>query len=201
MWVGFLYLLKRSKAFANSIDRMIGLLLLSWSNYLTNAFESIVRFNKKIYKAARSVVMSDNYIFFKNIDKPYLENKVNINSVRSAEPAWLYDPEHHFFVEWATTAGSTRRLPILSLEIVDESVIYDLTDFIELIRVYSNGSTPSIAHLVNAWALSSELVLNPDLGFTVRYMTDTADTFEVPFNNMALTPTEENYESDLEKVD
>ena len=184
---------------------MSALWLLSWSNYMTNAFESLINFNRKIYKAVRSVFVGDNYIFFKGIDKPYLENKVNINSARSAEPAWLYDPEHHFFVEWATTAGSTRRLPILSLEIVDERVVYDLTDFIELIRVYSNGSSPSIAHLVNAWALSSELVLNPDLGFTVRYMTDTADTFEVPFNNMSLTPTEEVYEDDkddeLKKVD
>ena len=180
---------------------MSALWLLSWSNYLTNTVESLINFNKKIYRAVRSVFVSENYIFFKNIDKPYLENKVNINSVRSADPAWLYDPEHHFFVEWATTAGSTRRLPILSLEIVDESVIYDLTDFIELIRVYSNGATPSIAHLVNAWSLSSELVLNPELGYTVRYMTDTADTFEVPFNNMSLTPTQESYESDLEKID
>lgn len=174
--------------------------LLSWSNYLTNAFESLGKLNKKIYKAVRSVFVADNYIFFKKIDKPYLENKVNINSVRSAEPAWLYDPEHHFFVEWATTAGSTRRLPILSLEIVDESVVYDLTDFIELIRVYSNGAAPSIAHLVNAWSLSSELVLNPELGYTVRYMTDTADTFEVPYNNMSTTPTAED-EDDNDKVD
>ena len=174
--------------------------LLSWSNYLTNTFDSLARFNKKIYKAARSILVSENYIFFKNVNTPYLENKVNINSVRSAEPAWLYDPEHKFFVEWATTDGSTRRLPVLSLEIVDESVVYDLTDFIELIRVYSNGSTPSPAHLVNAWSLSSELVLNPELGYKVRYMTDTADTFEVPYNNMSLTPTQENYD-DNDKVD
>jgi hypothetical protein len=178
---------------------MVGLWLLSWSNYFTNAFESFSRLNKKIYRAVRSVLVSDNYIFFKGIDKPYLENKVNINSVRSAEPAWLYDPEHHFFVEWATTGGTTRRLPILSLEIVDENVVYDLTDFIELIRVYSNGSTPSIAHLVNAWSLSSELVLNPELGYKVRYMTDTADTFEVPYNKMPLSPTDED--DDNEKVD
>jgi len=169
-------------------------------NCLLNFVENTILFSRKVYKAIRSVYMPTNYIFFANVNTPYLENKVNIHSPRSALPLWQYSPDTRKFTAWDThTSLFSHVLPVLSIEILEnDKVMYDLTDFIETIRVYNTQSSPSLGHILHAWILSSELVLDPNRNFMIRYVTDDADTFTVSFNTLG---QESDPDVDLKKTD
>ena len=151
-----------------------------------NFIENTILFSRKIYKAIQSVYVPTNYIFFANVNTPYIENKVNLYSPRSATPIWVYSPDTRKFTAWGDSdALFSHALPVLSIEILEnDEVMYDLTDFIETIRVYNTQKSPSLTHIIYAWVLSSELILDPHRIFTIRYMTDTAETYIESFNNI-----------------
>ena len=158
---------------------------LSSYNFLTECLENFTFFTRKVYKAVQSVFIPENYIFFRGIDMPYLDSKVNIKYSRSATPVWSYNPDTNAFKAWGTTGSFPHSLPILSLEILEgQQVIHDLTDFIERVRVFNSMNSPDVKHLVHAWILSSELVLDYERGLKIRYINDQADTLLVPLNGV-----------------
>ena len=162
------------------------LTLLCMCNRVMNFIENTILFSRRVYKAIQGVYVPTNYIFFANVNTPYAENKANFYSPRSAAPIWLYSPDTHRFTAWGDSDTLfSHALPVLSIEILeDDEVMYDLTDFIETIRVYNTQKSPSLTHIIHAWVLSSELVLDPHRNFTIRYMTDTAETHTESFNNV-----------------
>jgi hypothetical protein len=64
-------------------------------------------------------------------------------------------------------------LPVLSLTITQkdsQEVLYDLTDFIENLRIFHiNGIIPAVAHIISIWQIHSSVTL--DSGFhNVKYV-------------------------------
>jgi hypothetical protein len=109
-----------------------------------------------------------NYVFFKGNPAPYRAGSVNEAASGSTEVAWYYNADKHVFLDAADDEFERPApLPVLSVEIVlDGQTFYDLTDFVETVRVYSEeGRAPSIQHLIGAWGLSSGIVLDHTRGF------------------------------------
>jgi hypothetical protein len=160
--------------------------LLSAYNSATKVTESTISAVQKIYRALYGAFIPDSYIFFHDIVEAYPEERINTAASTSAIPLWRYLSETKQFVAWSVTsleaAQMSHSLPILSMDIYEgDETVYDLTDFIEKIRVYNDTMqpiSPSVAHIVSAWSLSSGIVLNPAREFKIRYMTPDADTVE-----------------------
>ena len=90
------------------------------------------------------------------------------------------------------------------MEILEEdSVMYDLTDFIGDIKVHTSGAVvfPSIAHILGAWSLSSGIILDATREFNVRiididgstvlFPTDSYEYFEALDNELESEVIEE----------
>ena len=66
------------------------------------------------------------------------------------------------------------------MEILEnERVIFDLTDFLEKLKIYGN-TMPSVEHIVGAWQVSSGIVLDVTSPYVVRHITEDADTILTP---------------------
>ena len=164
------------------------LLALGLYNRLNNGLADLVVTFNTLYRGICNIYKEKVYILFEKIGAPYLLENVNIGSPSSAYPQWYYDPSNHAFVHWAlgssvkgiiATTSTIHKLPILSMEILDnDRIIHDLTDFIDKIDVYSTEQehSPCIAHLIGAWSLSSEIVLDTTRLFKVRFMNSSGST-------------------------
>lgn len=161
--------------------RMFGMI----SNIITGLFESCVRF----WGSLEEAFSPREYIFFDFNPAPYLYRSVKERATVSATPQWLYDRDTKMFTQYdienSGKGGTMSKLPILSLEIIyKDKVEYDLTDFIDYIRVRSIGSDtkagPSIPHILGAWSLKSGIVLDSIRGFEIRLIDDMANTIEMP---------------------
>lgn len=161
---------------------------LSVYNSVTKVTESTISVVQKIYRALYGAFIPDSFIFFDGVVYPYPEAVINPTASTSATPVWRYLAETKQFVAWSLhgsleTAQMSHSLPILSMDIYEgDNTVYDLTDFTEKIRVYNDSMTPlspSVAHIVSAWTLSSGVVLDPSRDFKIRYMTQEAETVEV----------------------
>jgi hypothetical protein len=164
------------------------LVLVELYNRLDNTYNSFKRFFKTLYGGIRNAFVEKNYYLFENISYPFLTSSVNISASSSAIPDWYYIPSRKAFLKWENNRtlsslleSKPLALPVLSMEILDKSaVVYDLTDFIEGLQVYSNDATllPSIAHILGAWSLSSGIILDVKRGFTARMINTDANTVE-----------------------
>jgi hypothetical protein len=161
---------------------------LSWFNTLEKAYEAARDWVTYVYTGAEQIFGPQTYIFFQGITSPYREVMVNPAASGSAPPEWKYDAKNHTFLEYGAATEvqqKSHRLPILSLEIVQkDKVIYDLTDFLDTVRVYASGEkAPSTQHIIGAWGLSSGIILNRTRGYEARMITNQAATFGVPIRS------------------
>ena len=154
-------------------------------NSFTHGVDNCISLVKRTYGALCDMCYPPTYLFFPGNEVPYQYRLVNVDAAGSAKPEWSYVPETNQFVEWpfldAADTKLSDPLPILSMEIIDaeERVLYDLTDFIEKVKVYTDkfyGASPCIAHIIGAWALSSGVVLDHVLDLKVRFINTSADT-------------------------
>ena len=164
------------------------LMALGLYNRLNNTLSDLTTAFITLYRGVRDIYREKVYILFEKIGTPYLLANVNVGSPSSAYPQWYYDPSTHAFVHWAlgssvkdiiATTNTIHKLPILSMEILDnDRVVHDLTDFIDEIDVYSTEQehSPCIAHIIGAWSLSSEIVLDTTRFFKVRFTNSSGST-------------------------
>lgn len=160
---------------------------LSQYNSIITFTNNIGQIYKKLSMALKSIYTPESYIFFDGMAHPFLEKRVNVTSLKSAVPQWRYIADQYQFFEWGSdgptnieNSVTSYSLPILSMEILDgNEVVYDLTEYINNIRVYKStdgGYSPCIEHILGAWTLYSERVLNPNRNFYVRYIDNDAET-------------------------
>jgi len=171
------------------------LFLLGLYNYLDGAFSEVSKFATKLYRGVKETFSPKIYYLFECLPAAYLTTSVNIAASSSAVPDWYYLAETKTFVEWEhfTPISSLMRinslqLPVLSMEIVEEgAVVYDLTEFIENIKIHTLGDEffPSIAHILAAWSISSGIVLDNTREFTIRMIDTQANTIEAAPNSYA----------------
>jgi hypothetical protein len=171
--------------------------LLSTYNYAANTLGATKKFATKLLNALYTLFNPETYIFFDRVSHAYPALKVNPYASTSAIPMWTYNSDTHEFFEWPMVASSQAgdQLPLLSMEIVEDgNIAYDLTDFIETIRVYNacgEVCAPYICHIIGAWTLSSGIVLDPYKNFTVHLITNDGDSQRVNLNDMIVSYTEQ----------
>ena len=95
------------------------------------------------------------------------------------EPYMLYDIKERVFIPWISSRSiddilNTEKqisLPVLSLTInYAEEIIYDLTEFIENMRVFHiNGVNPAVAHIISIWQIHSGVILDDGI-YNVHYI-------------------------------
>jgi len=121
------------------------------------------------------------YYFLYGYETPFKSTAVNIHASTSAPVEYKYNADIKQFNDLSEYT-LTRYLPLLSLDIVrDDSVVYDLTDFIESMTVTSDVSDfrfPSVAQIVAAWAIGSQVVFDKNIDFKARCMSDMGERYE-----------------------
>jgi hypothetical protein len=171
--------------------------LLSTYNYAANTLATATKFATKLFNAIHGVFSSETYIFFDKVTHAYPALKVNPYASTSAIPMWTYNSDTHEFFEWPMVASSQAgdQLPLLSMEIAEDgNIVYDLTDFIETVRVYNacgKVCAPYISHIIGAWTLSSGIVLDPSKNFVVHLITNDGDGHTLGLNDVTVSYTEE----------
>jgi hypothetical protein len=136
----------------------------------------------KILTGVLTAFDKHEYYFMQGYVVPYLRTSVNEYASSSAKVEWIYTVEDKQFTAYGQQGlpvGAS--LPILSLEIVrDDSVAYDLTDFVETMVVIRSDdaapSFPSISQIVQAWVLHSKIVFDVRIEFAARVITTNGDT-------------------------
>jgi hypothetical protein len=171
------------------------LFLLGVYNYVDNALSDLKTFVKKLYRGVKDTFAPKVYYLFECLPAPYLTNSVNISASSSAVPDWYYLADTNTFVEWEHAESlsnlmrvNSLQLPVLSMEIVEgDAVVYDLTEFIENVKIHTLGDEffPSVAHILGAWSISSGIVLDTTRGFLVRMIDTQANMIETTPDNYA----------------
>lgn len=133
-----------------------------------------------MFRACCAVFEDKTYIIFEHDAHPYEAATVQHWASGSAVPRWLYNATRKDFLAWGDSSETkSYALPWLSLEIIGgQQVHYDLTDFIEGIRVRCAGEQrqyPTLPEVLGAWTKSSGIVLHPTR-FTARLITEEGDT-------------------------
>lgn len=192
-----------------SLDDMIGRIpgrALAWAaisyNYAMRTYAKCVQFWKNLVKAYSVVARPHYYVFFEGAPHTaYSIHDVVCWATGAAAPEVVYCADSKVFVPWIPgglanistflSENAGRSLSFLSMEIVDpktDRVIYDLTDFIEEMKVIEIEGLPgpNINHIIAAWTLSSGIV--PDFSkYMVRYVDMNGDVYptEVPIGETA----------------
>ena len=176
------------------IERIPGR-FLAWAaiayNYTTTAYQNAKQFLTNLKKAYSILARPHYYVFFEGSSAPYSIYDVVCWASGSAAPDMLYWADSKVFMPWVPgglaniptflAENASSALPILSLEIVEpktERVIYDLTEFIEGMRMIELAGlpVPTIQHIISAWTLSSGVV--PDFTkYVLRYVDTNGDTY------------------------
>ena len=143
-----------------------------------------------IANAVTGTFKEKQYVLFSGTSVLYDLEQVHPWATGSATPRWIYNPKGKVLMEWnnsleATVGNANAQrvtLPVLSVEIVptegDGPVQYDLTEFLEPLRLYcGEGNDPnlSVADLVVLWTASSGVVVDP-YQFSARVMDTNAET-------------------------
>lgn len=167
------------------------LFAIRWYGYLSEVASKGVDLGTEILSAVTGVFQPRFYVLFGSRAGIYPVNTVNTTATRGATPTWIYCPTEHLLCEWAGDVNSSvhtlyriiNPLPILSLELVDteaKRVEYDLTDFVEKVRVQTTrrlddsvGSEVSVSDILDIWSVHSSIV--PSSTLKVRVMTTSAE--------------------------
>ena len=144
----------------------------------SDLYERAVTVSKKVYDAVVSAFQPCFWVFFKDTHAPYSFQTLSLSAPGSLQPNWIYDSTNLRFIPviygelpsvTMVRTDSRKRLPILSLEVrsknsVSSKCIYDLTDFIEKVRVCYvknvNYGSPTVAQVIGAWSISSGVILD-----------------------------------------
>lgn len=149
-------------------------------------------FFRKVYRVF-SEDSEPTYVFFENIMHPYNASCLNISHPESALPDWYYKPHENVFLQWTFSAKMNSpflrlRSTILSMEILEnERVVFDLTDFLEKMKIYGRFM-PSVEHIIGAWYISSGIVLDTTTPYVVRHITENAETVLTPLQYVQPAP-------------
>jgi len=161
--------------------------LLFVFNSLSTSYTSVAEYVKKIRMVYEELSRPEYYIFFKNSAYPYRLSNTHAWATGSAVPEFVYWADSKIFMPWVSNDvyhvapwenGNT--LPMLSLDLVntsDDTVAYDLTDFIEGVR-YVGESIPTLNQVIAVWTLVSNVV--PNLAeMKIRYVNEDGETIVI----------------------
>ena len=157
-------------------------------------FQAVTTAISKVAQGIQSAFHERVYIFLEGYSAPFPEHAVNLFASSSAALDFYYNADKKQF---STGAGTSRRLPALSLEIVRDGVVaFDLTDFIEKVTVVTEEEFPSVSQIVHAWMIDSHVILSRTCEFVARIVSEDGSTHECSVRNEldmaeAMSETEE----------
>lgn len=151
--------------------------IIRFINTVLNIAQNSLTITKKIGTAVVKTFKPDIYIFFKGNMIPYHINDILHEGNGIAPIEWTYDANSYMFVNSKIDVLNTKTtLPWLSAEIkLNESVLYDLTDFINSIK-YSGVYNPSLYHILSVWTIETGVVLDKKIAFTFETINEDGDT-------------------------
>jgi hypothetical protein len=144
-------------------------------SYVCKSVSSLFTKVNKIYEYICTPVL---YGFYHGYDQPVPYRVTNVS-----KPYLFYDTERKIFFSDYNTIDTIYSLPLLSIEILDinNSILYDLTNFIEDIR-FAGTTAPSISSIIMVWSTLNSIYLNPKF-HEVRYIDAMGDIHESDFFN------------------
>ena len=189
---------------------MWALWILSIFHTLSCLYDRLCTTVQIIVAAVKEAFGDQLYIFIEGRAFAYKANKVITSSASSARPSWLYNATEGCFHEWCGSLFSTslkgdykRTLPFLSLELVEgDRVVYDLTDFIEKLVVYTEEASdlyPSLEQVIAAWSTSSHILVDEGR-HRIRMMDTSAQTIERGFHEDVESEDVENDDDETPPV-
>jgi hypothetical protein len=161
----------------------------------SDLYERALIVTKKVYDAVVTAFQPCFWVFFKDTHAPYSFQTLSLSAPGSLQPNWIYDSTNLRFIPViygelpAVTMARTesrKRLPLLSLEIRSKGIlnskcIYDLTDFIEKVRVCYvknvNYGCPTVAQVIGAWSISSGVILDWSQDIFVNLINQDGDDY------------------------
>jgi hypothetical protein len=163
--------------------------MLHWAFWFINTSSSILRtlygYIERVKSAANFMYSDQEYMFVRDSVFPY-----DLRTYKSQEgisSSLIYNVNKRVFYSGAAAlTKKTSSLPILSLEIINktDTVLYDITDFIESVRsVSSLSETLCIGHIISVWQLSSGTILDNN-EVSVRYINMNGDTNTVDIRSL-----------------
>lgn len=160
------------------------LLITAYFLRMFNYITAVVEYTKQLYEKCVKAFSPENYLFFDTNTAVYPEHLVDTSANLSATPQWTYSKDTTVFRLWGEEKLVPVTLPYLSLEVLfDDEVQYDVTDYIEKLKVYtadsSDGPFPSLMTVLAAWSLHSGVVLDNNRAIIYRIITDSGETVEV----------------------
>ena len=157
--------------------------------YIKSTYDMISDNLHLMYSKFYRAISTQYYVFFQHVTSPYNVLDVNISASSCALPLWYYIPEKKAFISYTVNTSvkdilnddsRASPLPILSMQVTEnDKVVFDLTDFLSTITVYSSTSNkcPSVAHLLGAWTLSARIVLDRERDFIIRILDENAKEY------------------------
>jgi hypothetical protein len=138
--------------------------------------EAATKVIAKIVRGVESAFKEKKYLFLEGYSTPFPEQAVNVYASASAAVDFRYNADTKQF---SSGIGPKQCLPILSLEIVRDEVVFDLTDFIEGVSVISDNGFPSVSQLIQAWMIDSRVILTRECKFIARIVSNEGTTVEL----------------------
>jgi hypothetical protein len=175
---------------------------------VSNVVETVESFWNKLTDILIELSQPKFYGFFKGSTYPYLLRMAHLYATGSAKLEHVFSFDDRCFFpyiendEFAIERPNERptSFPLLSLELFDPTenkVHYDLTDFVESVKViHVKGSpSPSIAHILAAWQLISRVIVDTTR-FKARYINNDGDSQEVDLTSTVPLFEEKTPETD-----
>jgi hypothetical protein len=164
-------------------------------NISSDVFNKAYQYLELLKKITTLLSSDEIYMFLQ--DSPFPYTFTESSTAISAKPALLYNSTKKIFQPWSECLtkeqvlqiGTQESLPILSLEVIDskDTVLYDLTNFIESIRYVKSMPSypkPSIGHILSVWQLNQRIILDHNL-VSARYINQEADTKTVSIRDIS----------------
>jgi hypothetical protein len=164
--------------------------LLGLFNFGSSVLGRTTEVTKTVLHALVKAFEPKTYYFFDNYTPTQARRTthVNISASTAAKVDWTYNLNENAFYDGPNmrTDFNRRSIPYLSMELVgkDGKAVYDLTDFIEGIHIFSNERrTPLIGQILEAWSHSSHIVLGPDAVEQIRIVGEDAGDFAMTYKD------------------
>ena len=151
--------------------------LLSLTGLVVNSCKNTYSFLKRFQAKISRVFSSNVYVFFEDYSSPFHAGSVMMYSFYSAPVKYMYNADTYLFFSSNQKLNQTlsKRLPILSLEIIDvkSEALFDISSHIEKVR-YVNVECPTICEIVMTWIIHTGVVFDRNK-YRVRYIDESGN--------------------------
>ena len=129
--------------------------------FAKNTYNILVYDISYYYTNAIRAFSSNELYFFENNPSAYLSSFIKSHNENSGLVVWKFNMYHNIFYSYNCAFKDTKRFPILSASLENDSTKINLDDFFENIRVEtSNPGFPTLQQVVEVYSYKSGTVFD-----------------------------------------